>query len=74
MRTRDQKVRLAAARHALNGTAQNTDASSAVAEQMSIARLAMPSQLHRRSIAALYARQKEMSDFRRVSRKLFQLH
>jgi hypothetical protein len=61
MRTRDQKVRVAAARNASSGGV----------EQPALARIAMPSQLHRRSIAALYAQQKAETDFHRVSRKLF---
>jgi hypothetical protein len=32
-----------------------------------------PSQLYRRSIAALYAREKAAADFRRVSRRLLQI-
>jgi hypothetical protein len=64
MRTRNRKIRQAAAR----------SASSGGAGQPALARIAMPSQLHRRSIAALYAQEKAEIDFRRVSRRLFQVH
>jgi hypothetical protein len=43
------------------------------AEELAIrVRLPTPSQLYRRSLAALYAREKAEADFRRVSRRLFQ--
>jgi hypothetical protein len=55
----------------LTGAAQAPLLTSMVAQPMRV-QLPNPNQLHRRSLAALYAREKAAADFRRVSRRLLQ--
>jgi hypothetical protein len=62
MRIRNDKAQLEA----------SLSAPPAMDNQAIRVRLPTPSQLYRRSLAALYAREKAAADFRRISRRLFQ--